>query len=315
MTSRIPNGDSIADQVKHHQSTDTNFSDVAHSLTDAHAHRPGMWQEDLAKTNAALHAQGILPGMDIVGVRGQDLLTRDSSGQVQLVDATNISTRHNEGLSGGNAWSAQSSDVGGRHATTNPDGSGTVTAQRGDNSAWVLSQALLKSQGIDNPTPNQMANFQMELEKANNKKVSQFKPGEEIKVPPASKAGDQTDFVGDRAGAQAKKEKEAVDAQYDLGSKAASKFAGADTSRLMQTVPPSISQADITKALSGNITEDERKGLTFLRDNYDRLQNRDSGTLGLYKTGVIFQSNLEKGKTTDEARVQDRLASAIGYDR
>jgi hypothetical protein len=313
---KTPTGDTIADQVKHHQSTDTNLSDVAHSLTDAHAHRPGMWQQDLKKANDSMHKQGLLPGVDIVGMNGQDMITRNQqTGQVQRVDSTNTASRHNEGMSGGNQWSAKSNDVGGRHGTVNPDGSGTVTAQRGDNSPWQLSQAVLKSQGIDHPTPNQMANYEKELEKANGKKVSQIKPGEEIKIPASTKAGNQTDFVGDRAGAAATAEKAGVDTQYDQAAAAASKFAGADTNILHRTTPPSISQADITKALqSPDLSDADKKGLNFLKDNFEKLKNTDSGALGLYKTGVIFQSNIAKGKTDAEAVVQQHLATAIGAD-
>src|ERR1700722_19773444 len=116
-----PNGDTIAGQIQQHKSTDTDLSDVAHSLTDAHAHRPGLWQQDLKKANDAMHKQGLLPGMDIVGVKGQDLVTKDSSGKTQLVDSTNIGSRHTEGI---DIYNAKSTDIGGRHATVNPDGSG-----------------------------------------------------------------------------------------------------------------------------------------------------------------------------------------------
>jgi len=308
MTATKTNGDTIADQVKHHQSTDTNISDVAHSLTDAHAHRPGLWQQDLAKANDALHKQGLLPGVDVVGMRGQDMVTRDQqTGKVQLVDSTNTASRHNAGFNG--PRQDASTDVGGRHATTNTDGSGTVTAKSGDNSPWVLSQAVLKSQGIDNPSPNQMANYQMELEKANGKKVGQFKPGDDIKIPPFTTAGDKTDFVGDRAGAQATKEKADVDKQYDEASAALKKFAGGGVN-LGITDSRNMNRDDINTALQRtDLTDADKRGLQFLSQNYDKLAT--SG--GIYRSGV-WGSSLDKAKTAAEAQVQNKLASAIGYD-
>jgi len=83
-------GDTIADQIRQHQSTDNDLSDVARSLADAHADRPAMWRQDLAQTNDALHEKGFLPGMDIIGVSGQDLVTRDSSGTVRQFDSTDV---------------------------------------------------------------------------------------------------------------------------------------------------------------------------------------------------------------------------------
>jgi hypothetical protein len=291
-----PNGDSIAGQIKQHQSTDTDFSDVAHSLTDAHAHRPGLWQQDLKKANDAMHQKGLLPGMDIVGVKGQDLVTKDSSGKTQLVDSTDISSKHTAGI---DIYNAKSTDIGGRHATVNPDGSGTVTAGRGDNSPWVLSQALLKEQGVDKPTPNQMANYQMEIEKANGKKVGQIKPGDSIKIPPYSKGGDSTDFAPDRIENQDKKDKAAVDANYDDAKKALDKFAGADTPWYSKTNPPSLSKEDIEKGLApdSGATPEERKGLEFIKANYDRLQATGNH---VWKNGVVFQYNLDNGKNKDE---------------
>jgi hypothetical protein len=303
MATRTPSGDSIADQLRHHQSTDTDLADVAHSLTDAHAHRPGAWQQDLAKTNVAMHEKGLLPGMDIVGIKGQDFVIRDSQGHVQLVDSTNIANRHADGHSGGTR------DIGGRSANLNSDGSGSVQAQRGDNSAWVLSQALLKSQGIDNPTANQMANYQMELEKVNGRPVSQFKPGDQIKIPATTRSGDQTDFVAERANTKAAKDKAIVDTNYDLAAAALSKFAS--SGGIIRS--SNISMEDINKALTGNVTEDERKGLTFLRDHYEQLQNRDTSLTG-GKTGVIYQSNLDTARTAEENTIRQAHIRAIGGD-
>jgi len=301
-----PNGDTIADQVKRHQSTDTNLSDVAHSLTDAHAHRPGMWQQDLAKANDAMHNKGLLPGLDLVGVRGQDLVTRDGQGHVQLVDSTDTKSRHSSGYSGGSTWQAQSKDIGGRSAGINPDGSGTVKAQSGDNSPWVLSQAVLKSQGIDNPTPNQMANYQMELEKANNKKVSQIKPGDDIQIPPFSQAGGQTDFRGDRAGAQAATERTSVNQQFDEATAALRKFG------YNLIGDNKMTQADIQKALGRNdLTPADQRGLQFMNSNYDQLSTRNSNG---HWSG-ISDTGLDNGRTKAQGGVQDRLAAAIGYDQ
>jgi len=291
---RTPNGDSIAEQVSHHQSTDTNFSDVAHSLTEAHAHRPGLWQQDLEKTNDALHEKGVLPGMDIVGVKGQDLVTRDSSGNVQLVDSTNITSVHDQGYSAGST-----SEIGGRYTTTNADGSGTVTAKRGDSSPWVLSQAVLRSQGIDNPTANQMANYQIELERTNGINVSQIKPGDEIIIPASTRAGDQTDFGGDRAAAQAQADKAAVDKQYDEATAAMNKF-GEGTSWLGTNY---ISRDDIDTAMTrGDLTDADKRGLQFLDKNYDRIASPEG-----FWAGGVWPSGLDKWKTDSEERIQERF--------
>jgi hypothetical protein len=81
--------ENLTDKIHHHGSSDTDLRDVSSSLIDLHAHRPGMWQNDLKLANQSLHAQGLLPGLDIVGTRGQDLVVRDSNGQTQLLDSQN----------------------------------------------------------------------------------------------------------------------------------------------------------------------------------------------------------------------------------
>jgi hypothetical protein len=289
------NGDTIADQIKHHQKTDTDLSDVQHSLTDAHAHRPGLWQADLAKANKALHDSGILPGMDIVGTRGQDLVMKDKDGHTQIVDATNTNHKHQDNAGGND------STINGRHAKLNPDGSGTVTAGHDDKYGWNLSKDLLKNQGIDNPTPNQMANYEKELEKLNGKKVSQFKNGEEIKVPPTTKGGDNTEFVGDRAEDKAKTDKAAVDKQAEEGEAAIKKFAPAGAN-LLVTDSRNMNQDDITKALKRtDLTDADKRGLEFLRDNYDKLATTGS----IYRSGV-YGSNVEKWKTGQEQSIEQK---------
>jgi hypothetical protein len=288
-----PNGDSAADQVQHHLSTDSNLGDVAHALTEDHAHRPGAWQQDLQKTNAALHEKGMLPGLDIVGMRGQDFVTRDAQGHTQIVDATNIYSHHEDRAAGDGA-------VNGRHEHHNTDGSGTVQAKPGDNRQWQLSQDLLKSQGIEKPTPNQMANYQIELEKLNGKSVSQFKPGDEIKIPPTARGGDQTEFVGDRADKTARQEKENIDRQATEAKDALEKFAGHGFNS------SNLNQDDITEALKKtDLSPADTRGLQFLHDHYDELAES-----GLLSRRAVYGTGIEQWKTTQEKQAEQRRVSA-----
>ncbi|HEY9734614.1 MAG TPA: hypothetical protein V6C89_22070 [Drouetiella sp.] len=288
-----PNGDSIADQVRHHLRTDSDLSDVARSLTDAHAHRPGHWQQDLARTNAALHERGILPGIDIVGIRGQDFVGRDSEGRTQIIDATNVYTRHED-------RAANTRDMAGRPATQNPDGSGTVQARAGDNRQWQLSQDILKAQGIERPTPNQMANFQIELERLNGRPVSQFRPGDQIRIPASSQGGDQTEFVGDRADRRARQQLEDANRQASEARAALEKFAGHGFNS------SNLNRDDINQALRGpNLTPADTRGLQFLRDHYDEIAES-----GLLYRNAVYGSGIDRWTQTQATRIEQERVLA-----
>jgi len=285
-------------ETQKHTKGDTNLTGVAQLLTDAHAHQPSNYQQELQQATTAMHDKGLLPGLDIVGMKGQDMVVRDqNTGRVQLVDSTNTNSRHDQGISGGNTWQAESTTIGGRNATTNPDGTGTVTAGPGDKSPWVLSQAILKSQGIDNPTPNQMANYQLELEKANGMKVGQFKPGQEIKIPASTTTGDQTDFTKDRATAQTQAQKTTIDKQYDQAQKMLDKYGH---STFMGMGEDHITKDDITKALQDKKTPAaDREGLQFLADNFDKLSKSN----GPHGAPLITDTTVKNQKLLAEKQI------------
>jgi hypothetical protein len=89
----------------------------------------------LAAVNQKLHDQGILPGFDIVGIRGSDFVTKStSSGGTELFDSTNLNNHHTDSKVG-------TSTINGRVASL------------------AVSGDVLKSQGIENPTENQIQNY------------------------------------------------------------------------------------------------------------------------------------------------------------
>jgi hypothetical protein len=304
MTTNVPDGDAIAGQIRHHNSTDTDLSDVAQSLTNAHAHRPGLWQQDLDKANTSLHQQGLLMGMDIVGIHGQDIVMKNEySGDNVLIDSTDINHQHAD------TTGEKGSTVNGREANLNPDGSGTVIAGRDDKYGWVLASDLLKNQGIDDPTSNQMANYQIELERLNGRPVSEFRRGDEIQVPPSVINDGTTEFSSDRIEDKYKSSVNQVDQQANEAEDALKKFHGWGQG-LNFLGTSYITEGDIDTALKrDDLTVADTRGLEFLKENYSALENHD----GFHADKAIFNGGIEQWKTAHETELENnRVADYHG---
>ncbi len=297
-TADRPSGKSISDQILCHDPNGS-FADVAHSLTDAHAHRPGVWQDDLNQATAAFHQTGLLPGLDLVGVRGQDLIARDELGKVQVFDSTQLSRHHEDKTS-------SEGKINGRDSWINPDGSGAIVAGHTDHkwNGWGLAKDVLKSQGNEHPTDNQVANFAREIEKFNGKPMTEIKEGEMVKLPPSTKGGDHTEF-GDKAEALAGQSREQTQAIHDDAKAALVKFAGRGTIAGYDLGNANITREEVDKALAyADLTEQQRRGLTFIHNNYDTLAQQD----GKYTpNGNVYVNGLDQWQN-DEAQKARRGA-------
>ncbi len=183
-------GDSIAAKVE--DTTQTySLSEVTQDLMDAHAHRPGLINDDMKKVTESLHEAGVLKDFEIVGINGKDLIARDTNFNTSvLVNTEDPSTVH--------ALSSEVTEtpVGqhGRVASLAQDGSGNYTVSGGD-SAWKVARDLLSNRGMELPTDNQVANYIIELEHYNERSLAQLQIGDVINVPPMIKDGEQTDFA------------------------------------------------------------------------------------------------------------------------
>lgn len=301
--SERPTGDSIAQKVHTRSATD-NFADIARDLTDDHQHRPGLFQADLAKVNTELHARGILPGVDIVGVRGQDLVTRDSTGKVQVYDATNLSRHHDDTAANPSASIGDN----GRVASLNPDGSGSYKIKQGD-TTWSVAKDILKAQGDNNPSNNSIANYIKELEKANpGQKLDKLHPNDTINLPASTRGGDGTEFVGDRAEATASAARDATQKTHDEASAALVKFASAGTLFGHDLGNANITKDDVTKALAQpDLSDADRRGLTFIRDNYDSLAQHD----GVFTpNGTVYVRGLDTWQQNQNAATEQTRITA-----
>jgi len=288
--SEVPNGDQIAKQVT--AKTNDNFVDIARELTDAHNHRPGLYNQDLAKVNEAMHAKGLLPGVDIVGVNGQDFVAKKADGSVSYIDATDLSRTHD-------AKALGTSDINGRKATLNADGSGTVEVKAGD-SAWTISRDVLKQQGVANPTDNQIANYTKELTQANGKStMDHLRPGmEPLKLPPASKDSFDTQFTNDRADAAQNKDIAAINDNFAAAKDALSRtnFYGID----FQGISKERLQGMLTTMT--DLTDNQKKGLNFLVANYSQFEQHVTGRPGTTQDRSWFDSALLDKRQADEIR-------------
>lgn len=308
-----PTGDSIATTIRNRDvRNELPYADLAKDLTDAHAHRPGVWQQDLDKVNKALHEKGLLPGLDIVGTRGQDLIAKDKDGKIKVVDSTDPTRSHED-------TAKSTAAINGRKAEVNADGSGTVKVGKHDN-PWNLSKDVLKSQGIDNPTPNQIANYTKELERLNGKDaMKKFHEGQDIKLPPgvSAKGADKTEFAGDRIEAKAKQEQADLQKQHDDFEAARAKYAGAGSSFGERTLPPSLSKKDIDYVLDPknglNPTGDERKALTAMRDKFDDLAK--GSNWNTITPNRIFSGGIDTWQETAKADIEKRRVLAYADTR
>lgn len=293
-------GDSIAQELNGRKPGDS-LADVAKDLTDAHNHRPGLFDQDLAKVNEKLHDQGILPEFTLIGVKGQDLVAKDSSGNITLIDATKTDRTHT--LKGTDT----DTSLNGRDAKLNPDGSGQVTVKQGD-TPWSISEDVLKKQGIDNPTPTQIANYIKELDRLNGKhRMAHLRPGDPVNLPPATVSGDQTDFTSERANDQLTGWNADLQKQVDAAKQVIKDlhYDGVDWNA-------NINKGEIADALSKpDLTDDQRKALQFLDANFDQLKNTgafvNSTFMSVFGRGdSIWMGGLDQYEQDQEEKLAER---------
>ncbi|HEY9679524.1 MAG TPA: hypothetical protein V6C76_16060 [Drouetiella sp.] len=287
----VPTGDSIADQIKSRPSDQSNFSDIARMLTSDHDHRPGLFQQDLAKVNDALHAKGLLPGVDIVGMNGQDFVAKSQKDQsIVNVDATDLTRM--KAADNGKVFS-----LNGRLAAVNGDGSGNLVVQKGDN-PWKIGADILKSQGVDNPTDRQIANMYKELQQLNpSKTLDHLKPGDKINYPASVVDGTDTKFQSDRANATADQSKKDAQDNYDGAMNAMGKFGENAWGGLPGAGGLNITMDEVNQGLARtDITDADRKSLNFIKDNFNQIA----------VDGRFWQNDLGawKDKMTNLAEVQ-----------
>ncbi len=292
-----PTGDQIAAEVHDHVGqTDTNLSKVAAMLTDAHAHRPGVWQQDLAKVNKALHENGVLTNMEIVGVQGRDFAVRDQEGRVKLVDSSNTNYSYDRNGNLDNQF--------GRNKGTfesNSDGSGKYTVSAKDN-GWSIAHDILKSQGVEHPTANQQANYLKELAQANpHKDLAKLHVGEQLTIPASTNKLDSTTVLdsGIPKSSALEGDRLSVVAGYNAGTAALAKYSGGGGFQ-------SHMNADqINSALSNPDTPAaDKPGLQFLSRNYEALKGS-----GILYGDSITQESLDAWKLTQARHIGERVNS------
>jgi hypothetical protein len=197
-------------------------------------------------------------------VQGQDLVAKkeDCSGTVTVFDATDTD-RHRQLDS-----PAFGNNINGRQATINPDGSGEVTAKRGDNNPASLSRDVLEAQGIANPTDTQVANYVKELQRANGKSyMHHLQAGDPVKLPASVVGGDQSQFTSDRANDNLTTAKQDI-----LDPVVDAKTILMDSSGLGDQ--SSMTKDEITSALDAtDLSTAQRKALQFMQTNFDQLKN------------------------------------------
>ncbi|RTL46039.1 MAG: hypothetical protein EKK48_01490 [Candidatus Melainabacteria bacterium] len=274
--SEVLTGDQIAKQIAG-RNENSNFSDIAREIHDMMDHRPKGSGAELAKVNDALHAAGILPGIEITGVQGSDLIGKNPSGATVRLDSTDLGHAKVDTTN-------TITQINGRDATVTADGSGQLTVKAGD-CGWTLASDVLKSQGNANPTDREIANLSLQLEQLNGKNAIQnMHPGDSIKFPPALKGGVETSFVSERAEDAEAEAKDQIDSNYDAAYAAYEKnttwqlFAGYK-----------VSESDIDRYLSSDdLTAQERQGFQFFKDNWNML-SRD---------GYIWENEVNAWKDT-----------------
>lgn len=275
--SEVLTGDQIAKQIAG-RNENSNFADIAREIHDMMDHRPKGYGAELAKVNDALHQAGILPGIDITGVQGTDLVGKNPTGATVRLDSTDLGHAKVD-------TTASTTPIFGRDATVNADGSGVLKAKPGD-SGWSIASDLLKSQGNENPSAREIANLSLQLEQLNGKKaLHHLQPGDPIKFPPALKGGFDTSFVSERANDK----EDATKAQIDSNFNAA--YAAYQKNTTWQLgAGYKVSKEDIDRFLASGspLTAQERQGFQFFKDNWNMLS----------KDGYIWENEVKSWKDT-----------------
>lgn len=294
-----------------------NLSDLAQDLMSSHAHRPGLVQEDLAKATEALHANGALANLSIIGLDGKDLIARDEQGQTLLLDASN--PENQQVLS--SDLVSQPIGANGRTADLAADGSGKYTVVSGD-SCWKVANDILTAQGVEQPTDNQIANYIRELEVSNGRSFDRLQVGDEIIIPTKIQGGESSQFaapeatdptnpdttntdtsipdssdssdttvpaLSPEAAKQMELEKFGIDNSYALMAEGYSRAVQNSVASNLYS-QPSASRDDINNALNrSDLTANERLGLGMLQTEFDYLKNSQDGTIHL--------ADLDRGKS------------------
>lgn len=254
----VLNGDQIAAQIKG-RTENSNMADIAREVHDMMDHTKDS-SKDLAKVNEALHAAGILPGIDITGVQGQDFIGRNPSGAVVRLDSADLDHVKVDATS-------KTTTINGRDATLNADGSGTVTVKPGDG-GLKISRDMLKSQGNENPTDREVAMYNEQLNNLNGSAMKHLHPGDVLKLPPALKDGANSSFVPERANDAEAKTKDQINSDKDAVWAA---FAKNTQWTLGAGYNVTKTQLDSALAPGNQLTDQQRQGFQFMKDNWNLL--------------------------------------------
>lgn len=300
------NGDTLAVQIKSKQAGDS-YGDVVTGILDDYRRRPGLFAQDMALVSDAFHEKGLLTNLTIVGIQGQDLVARDGKGNAVTVDAQGLDHTHLHDVTTtdtkeGNRSIQMGSDGSGSYALTKWD-IGRDKNGRSFVGSWTIAQDILKARGIDNPTPNQEGNFIKELEAFNGKSLKDFKPGDIVKIPPAVKGGDQSEFGPERSedgdrklAADKQKREDNLEKTYESARNA---FMFATSAGGTMSPGGLLNRADLDIALNNpNVSADLKGGLEFLRDAMDR----QDPILSPYKN-LIYLESLDKWKESSQKRI------------
>jgi hypothetical protein len=295
-----------ADEALHKQITEhvgTDWEDVRAALSTSLHGRPLSTQKILDQATKDLEQKGILPpGSHLLAPAGDDFRVKDSKGGVDVVNPKNMQQMHAEAAAG-----SVKSTIGKRDANIDADGAGTVRAEAKDQRRWNLAQDALKAQGISNPTPNQMANWEMQFVHDNHlHSIRDVKPGHEYKLPEKTLSSDRekgtTQFTAENA--QAKYDAAVTPVQQALDAfKQFSQYGG-----LMGTTH--LTKEQIDAALKQDkVPGDSRAGLEWMRDNFDMLSHSgwknggdDGGVseLSLKRAQKKIKADAQKQRETDE---------------
>ncbi|GEM_PF-2707447 len=226
----------------------------ARLLGDA-AHRPGQLQRDLQKANEQLHQEGLLPGLQLVGVKGEDFVVADKDGKIELCDSHNLKRLKPDADPG--------------------DGPVNYQVKPGDN-AYFIARDHLRAQLGHEPTGNEIMNYEKEMARLNPqiKSWNRIYPGDKLTLPAIVRGGDDTAFTAehkqDAARAAARKEEELLKTRIKDAGQALASF-GSDG-----MLGHAITSEQIASALKRNdLTPSQRAGLEFLQKHYAELSKHN----------------------------------------
>jgi LysM repeat protein len=313
-----------------------NLSDLAQELMSSHAHRPGLVQEDLAKATEALHANGSLANLSIIGLDGKDLIARDDQGQTLLLDSSNPDNQQVLPAD----LVTQPIGESGRTAELAADGSGKYTVVSGD-SCWRIANDILTSQGVEQPTDNQIANYIKELETSNGRSFAQLQVGDAINIPTKIQGGESSRFAAPdstdstnpettipadatvpadtaiptdtsvpelsaEAAKQMELEKFGIDTSYALMGQGFERATEHFTPRGTYA-KPSATLYDINSTLNrSDLTNNEKLGLQMVQSQYDFLKSSEDGNIHL--------RDLDSGKAQSYQEIEAKYSQGANTE-